>query len=70
MGPTSHASYPSRGRGGCPFFSQSCLICQVCQKPGHVALDCYHRFDDSFQKDATSNVQAYVAAPHHSGDPN
>jgi hypothetical protein len=19
------------------------LVCQVCQKPGHVAFDCYHR---------------------------
>jgi hypothetical protein len=24
-------------------------ICQICDKPGHLAIDCFHRFDYSFQ---------------------
>jgi hypothetical protein len=34
-------------------------ICQVCNKPGHTALQCYHRFDHSFQYENAPNMQAF-----------
>ncbi|XP_062073593.1 uncharacterized protein LOC133777858 [Humulus lupulus] len=46
-----------RGRGGRFFHNRntgSCLICQLCNKPGHVVLKCYRHFDVSFQGDISS----------------
>jgi hypothetical protein len=28
-------------------------VCQVCHKPGHAALTCYHRFDNSYTAEAS-----------------
>lgn len=38
-----------RGRGQGRNFFKPRIIYQLCGKPGHVALQCYHRFDTSFQ---------------------
>ncbi|KAB5529228.1 hypothetical protein DKX38_019309 [Salix brachista] len=43
------------GRGNRPH-------CQLCNRPGHIALKCYHRFDISFQGQQSSN-------PQHSKNP-
>nr|TKR99539.1 hypothetical protein D5086_0000189690 [Populus alba] len=43
----------------------SSLICQVCVKPGHHALKCYHRFDLSYQDQSTQRPPyAFLAARH------
>ena len=39
-----------RGRSHYPTASNR-LVCQVCHKPGHVALQCYHKFDNTYQLD-------------------
>ena len=38
----------NRGRGG-RWNGNNRPICQVCGKTGHVAMNCYHRFDRNFQ---------------------
>jgi hypothetical protein len=41
--------------------------CQICGKPGHLALDCYHRMDYSYQgKNPPSQFAAMVARAHSS----
>ena len=60
-----------RGRGrGHSFSPQNRPICQVCHKPGHTALKCYHRFDNSFSTDTTNNMHALLAAPQAPPDLN
>ena len=62
-----------RGRGrGRHNYSQSSNrpFCQVCQKPGHVALQCYHRFDNTYQYDNSSQMKALLATPQQPTDPN
>jgi hypothetical protein len=51
-----------RGRSNQSFSKSSRLICQVCQKASHVALNCYHRFDNAFQSEVSSNMQAYLTS--------
>ncbi|KAL6344972.1 hypothetical protein AAG906_007703 [Vitis piasezkii] len=67
----------SQGRGGGRNQSKNKPICQVCRKPRHIELKCYHRFDLSYQgQEATANAnsantssttytnpQAYMVAP-------
>ena len=36
------------GRGGRGRFSSNRLVCQLCQKPGHTAERCWHRFEQNF----------------------
>jgi hypothetical protein len=50
-----------RGRGRGSFTNGSRPTCQVCGKFGHMALNCYHRFDNSYTSD--SNMQALLATP-------
>lgn len=38
-----------RGRNGGRWNSNYGLFCQVCGKPGHTAIQCYHRFDRACQ---------------------
>uniref|UniRef100_A0A2N9E542 Retrotransposon Copia-like N-terminal domain-containing protein n=1 Tax=Fagus sylvatica TaxID=28930 RepID=A0A2N9E542_FAGSY len=45
-------------------------VCQVCQKPGHAALQCYHRFDNTYTSESTPQMQALFATPNYSQDPN
>ena len=63
-----NGSHRGRGRGKGPSSQSSSStsprqVCQVCNKPGHTALSYYHRFDYSYQKDNSSTMQAYTAAP-------
>jgi hypothetical protein len=51
------SSHSSSGPSSCPF-------CQVCNKPGHTALTCHHRFDYSFQQDNSSNMQAFATSTY------
>jgi hypothetical protein len=59
-----------RGRGRGNYNSSPHPICQVCTKPGHSALTCYHRFDNSYIVESTPNMQALLATPTHVPDPN
>uniref|UniRef100_A0A2N9FJE8 CCHC-type domain-containing protein n=1 Tax=Fagus sylvatica TaxID=28930 RepID=A0A2N9FJE8_FAGSY len=45
-------------------------ICQVCGKLGHIALTCYHRFDNSYATKGNSNMQALLATPQPQYDNN
>uniref|UniRef100_A0A2N9H904 Reverse transcriptase Ty1/copia-type domain-containing protein n=1 Tax=Fagus sylvatica TaxID=28930 RepID=A0A2N9H904_FAGSY len=61
---------PQRGRGrGRSNFSNRPL-CQVCNKPGHTALQCYHRFDNTYQYANSPQMQALLATPQQNPDPN
>uniref|UniRef100_A0A2N9G312 eRF1 domain-containing protein n=1 Tax=Fagus sylvatica TaxID=28930 RepID=A0A2N9G312_FAGSY len=62
-----------RGRGrGRPNFSNTSNrpVCQVCHKIGHVALQCYHRFNNTYTMDNTPQMQALLATPQQAVDPN
>uniref|UniRef100_A0A2N9ELM4 Uncharacterized protein n=1 Tax=Fagus sylvatica TaxID=28930 RepID=A0A2N9ELM4_FAGSY len=60
-----------RGRGRSNFSNSSNRpFCQVCQKPRHVALQCYHRFDNTYQYDNNPQMQALLATPQQTIDPN
>ena len=59
------------GKGrGCENFSSNRPVCQVCNKPGHVALNCYHRFNNAYTVESASNMQAFVTTPQASSDSN
>ena len=50
--------------------TSSSLVCQVCNKPGHHALKCYHRFDLNFQDQSQQRApSAYLAARQHNPSP-
>jgi hypothetical protein len=54
----------NRGRGhGRQNYSSNRLVCQVCQKLSHVALQCYHQFDNSYTIESTPPMQALLATP-------
>uniref|UniRef100_A0A2N9EFQ8 Retrotransposon Copia-like N-terminal domain-containing protein n=1 Tax=Fagus sylvatica TaxID=28930 RepID=A0A2N9EFQ8_FAGSY len=60
-----------RGRGRSNFSNSSNKhFCQVCQKPRHVALQCYHRFDNTYQYDNNPQMQALLVTPQQTTDPN
>lgn len=42
-------------------FNGSQLVCQVCNKPGHTTLKCYHRFDFAYQAEQSNNFQAHMS---------
>ena len=49
--------------------SNSDNVCQICGKPNHGALQCWHRFDQAYQ--AEDNLkQAVVATSGYTGDAN
>jgi hypothetical protein len=48
----------SNGRGSSSSFGPPLTVCQVCNKPGHAAITCYHRFDHSYQLDNPTLAQA------------
>ncbi|KAL5807990.1 hypothetical protein ACOSQ3_028681 [Xanthoceras sorbifolium] len=52
----------SRGRGKSGRSGGRKLYCQLCTKPGHHAFQCYHRFDQHFQRPspAHSSNKAYI----------
>ncbi|KAF5453958.1 hypothetical protein F2P56_023662 [Juglans regia] len=56
-------NHPNRGgRSFSPATSQH-PTCQVCQKSGHVALQCRHRFDHSYQYGAPTSFSANFTQP-------
>lgn len=55
---SSHGHFSSGSHSG----SSSQLICPVCQKPGHGALDCYRRFDSAIARDSDSPTNAYYSS--------
>uniref|UniRef100_A0A2N9GIG9 Retrotransposon gag domain-containing protein n=1 Tax=Fagus sylvatica TaxID=28930 RepID=A0A2N9GIG9_FAGSY len=59
-----------RGRGRGPYNNSSRPTCQVCSKPGHTALTCYHRFDNSYTVETPPNMQALLATLNYAPDPN
>uniref|UniRef100_A0A2N9FE22 Reverse transcriptase Ty1/copia-type domain-containing protein n=1 Tax=Fagus sylvatica TaxID=28930 RepID=A0A2N9FE22_FAGSY len=67
----SSNNHRGRGRGRQNYsYSSNRPVCQVCQKPGHVALQCYHRFDNTYTYESTPQMQALFATPNYSQDPN
>jgi len=56
-------SFPGRGSSSRP-------VCQVCNRVGHIALDCYNRYNESFSRDSPQLPQAYLLAPSHGPDLN
>uniref|UniRef100_A0A2N9GL63 Reverse transcriptase Ty1/copia-type domain-containing protein n=1 Tax=Fagus sylvatica TaxID=28930 RepID=A0A2N9GL63_FAGSY len=44
-------------------------VCQVCHKPGHAALTCYHRFDNSYTAESPP-IHALYASPNAASDLN
>ena len=46
------------GSSSSSFFGAPRPVCQVCNKPGHAALTCYHRFDHSYQLENPTPAQA------------
>ena len=57
-----------RGRGNSSYNSRP--ICQVCGKLSHIALTCYHRFDNAYANEGNSNMQALLATPQPQYDNN
>ena len=57
-----------RSRGHGTSNNGSRPTCQVCGKLGHMALTCYHRFDNSYS--SNSNMQAFLATPQTLVDEN
>jgi hypothetical protein len=58
-----------RGRSHYPTTSNH-PVCQVYHKPGHVALQCYHRFDNTYQFDNSPQMQALLATLQQTQDSN
>ncbi|KAF5468737.1 hypothetical protein F2P56_012867, partial [Juglans regia] len=71
-------NYSNRGRGNFSGNQQQTPgggprpTCQVCQKSGHVALQCRHRFDHSYQTEApqffSANYTTNYSDPNSMGD--
>ena len=51
------------GSNGRNTFHRDTMICQVCDKPGHSAKKCYHRFDVTYHDNAakSNNLQGLMA---------
>uniref|UniRef100_A0A2N9GW48 Retrotransposon Copia-like N-terminal domain-containing protein n=1 Tax=Fagus sylvatica TaxID=28930 RepID=A0A2N9GW48_FAGSY len=63
----------NRGRGhgrNNSYYQPNRPVCQVCQKPGHTAVQCYHRFDNSYTVESTPPMQALFATPQQAPDYN
>ncbi len=64
-----------KGRGSPPLLptpppDSARPVCQICSKPGHVALACYNRFNHAYQRDNSAPIQAFVAASSSASDYN
>uniref|UniRef100_A0A2N9IRZ5 Reverse transcriptase Ty1/copia-type domain-containing protein n=1 Tax=Fagus sylvatica TaxID=28930 RepID=A0A2N9IRZ5_FAGSY len=53
----SQRNHRGRGRGR---NNSNRPVCQVCHKPGHVALTCYHRFDNSYTTESPHKCMPYM----------
>jgi hypothetical protein len=50
-------------------FNKNRTLCQICNKPNHQALDCYHRMDFSYQgRHPPSQLVAMAAHTHNVND--
>jgi hypothetical protein len=67
-------SKTTRGRGRGPYAnssrgsyqnsaSSSCPVCQLCNRIGHKAFDCYNRFNEAFSRESLDQPHAYYSAP-------
>lgn len=45
-------------------------LCQVCNRYGHVVLDCYNMFNESYSCEQPSQAHAYLSSPSNSIDQN
>ncbi|RVW77775.1 Retrovirus-related Pol polyprotein from transposon RE2 [Vitis vinifera] len=50
--------------------SEGTLICQICSKANHSALDCWNRFDYSYQSEEIPQALAAMALHEEEKDPN
>jgi hypothetical protein len=66
----SSSQYNRGRRRGKYSSSASRPICQLCQKPGHVAYDCYQRYNNGFQRDSAPPLNAFVTSPPNTVDAN
>ena len=70
-GRSNFNSNRGRGRGrNNSYYNPNQPVCQVCQKPGHTALQCYHHFDNSYTVESTPPMQALLATPQQAPDYN
>ena len=53
----------NRGRNGGRWNNNSRPVCQVCGKVGHIAMNCYHRFDRNYQNN-TQNGGMFTRTPN------
>jgi hypothetical protein len=68
---TSPSFRSNRGRGrGRNSPNNARPVCQVCNRTGHVALHCYHRFDNSYYSEKSADMQAYFSTQQAPTDPN
>ena len=68
---TSPSFRSNRGRGqGRNSPNDACPVCQVCNRTGHVAFHCYHRFDNSYYSEKSAAMQAYFSTQQAPTDPN
>lgn len=75
----SQSNFRGRGRGPKPNYkgrgsptqhSNTKPCCQICNRTGHTALDCYHRMDYSFQgRHPPSQLAEMAASFHQNNDP-
>jgi hypothetical protein len=57
--------------GGAPGFKNGDKVaCQVCGKVGHLALDCWHRYDESYNSKSNGNRSASAAMNSYGVDTN
>ena len=70
-GRSNFNSNRGRGRGRhSSSYNSNRLVCQGCQKLGHTALQCCHRFDNSYTIESTPPMQALLATPQQAPDYN
>uniref|UniRef100_A0A2N9FGM0 Reverse transcriptase Ty1/copia-type domain-containing protein n=1 Tax=Fagus sylvatica TaxID=28930 RepID=A0A2N9FGM0_FAGSY len=68
---TSPSFRSNRGRGrGRNSPNNARPVCQVCNRTSHVALHCYHRFDNSYYSEKSADMQAYFSTQQAPTDPN
>ncbi|KAH7855909.1 hypothetical protein Vadar_030516 [Vaccinium darrowii] len=61
---TSQNTQGSTGYSHGGSYSSSSVVCQICDKPGHSAYNCWHRLNMDYQSSSanTSSAKAYVAS--------
>ena len=62
-GTRGHGRGSSKSSSNLFSFGTPRVVCQVCNKPGHATISCYHRFDCSYQADPPATAQAFYSSP-------